>query len=101
MWPSSISTNEKAPSSMGSTSSRARSSARPSALDSGLRPSSWASSSATRSLSLVMAPGSMPTTSASASVLTRLPLWPSAKVWAPTSRYTGWALRQLLEPVVE
>ncbi len=101
MWPSSISTNEKAPSRAGSTASSARSRARPSELASGWRPSSSANSSATTSLSLVMAPGSMPASAARASVFTRLPLWPRAKVWAPTSRYTGWALRQLLDPVVE
>ena len=43
-------------------------------------------SSATRSLSLVTAPGSMPTSAASFSVLTRLPLWPSAKECSPTLR---------------
>ncbi len=86
MWPSSISTKEKAPDKVGSTSSRARSRARPSELASGWRPSSLAKSSATTSLSLVIAPGNIPASAASCSVLTRLPLWPRAKVWAPTSR---------------
>ena len=45
-------------------------------------------------------PGSIPASSASASVLVRLPLWPSANSWEALSRYTGWALRQVLEPVV-
>ncbi len=43
----------------------------------------------------------MPASIASASVLVKLPLCPSAKPAGPTERYTGWALCQVLEPVVE
>ena len=124
---SSISTSEKAPSSWGSTLSSARSSARfgagspePPAFamalplpltepcpvplplgEPGWRSSSPASSSAMRSLSDVTVPGSIPAPSASAAVLTRLPLWPRANSSSPTDRYDGWALRQVLDPVVE
>ena len=62
---------------------------------------SRASSSAMRSLSLPIVPGSIPAASASVSVLVRLPLWPRAKWTPPASRNTGWALRQVLAPVVE
>ncbi len=62
---------------------------------------SVASSSATRSLSLATVPANMPASSAKASVFTRLPLCPRANSAWPTSRYTGWALRQVLDPVVE
>ena len=62
---------------------------------------SAATSSATRSVSLLTVPGSIPASSASASVLVRLPLWPRAKPLSPVPRNTGWALRQVLEPVVE
>jgi hypothetical protein len=58
-------------------------------------------SSATRSLSLVTVPSNMPASLASASVLTRLPLWPRANMCSRTERYTGWALRQVDDPVVE
>ena len=43
-------------------------------------------------------PGSIPRCSASSAVLVRLPLWPSAKPASPTERYTGCALRHVLEP---
>ena len=61
----------------------------------------WASSSATTSLSVAMDPGNMPTFSASAAVLVRLPLWPRAKPARPTGRYTGWAPAQSEAPCVE
>ncbi len=54
-----------------------------------------------RSVSEVTVPGSIPASAANASVLTRLPLWPRANSTWSTPRYTGWALRQVLEPVVE
>ena len=55
-----------------------------------------------RSLSPGNMPGNIPSCSASsAAVLVRLPLWPSANPASPTERYTGCALRQVLEPVVE
>ncbi len=59
------------------------------------------SNSATTSLSVATEPGSIPTFSASAVVLVRLPLWPSAKPARPTGRYTGWAPAQSEEPCVE
>ena len=98
---SSMRTKEKAPSSLGSTSTRARSRARPS-LDSSVEAGSsrWIIS-ATRSLSLVTMPGNIPASRARASVLTRLPLWPRANWPAGASRNTGWALRQLEVPDVE
>ncbi len=91
--------NENAPSRRGSTAATAASSeaedemARDStsplagctAAESS-RSSSAATSSATRSLSLATVPGSIPASSASCSVLTRLPLWPSANCVSPTPR---------------
>ena len=74
MWPSSIATIEKAPSRRGSTLAMARSSARSSLRSSLEAGSSRWIISATRSLSLVTMPGSIPASSASSSVLTRLPL---------------------------
>ena len=54
-----------------------------------------------RSLSLPIVPGSIPASSASVAVFVRLPLCPRAKWTPPASRNTGWALRQVLAPVVE
>jgi hypothetical protein len=65
------------------------------------RASAWASSSATRSVSEVTMPSSMPASAASLAVFTRLPLWPRANCSSPTDRYEGWALRHVLDPVVE
>ena len=72
-------TNENAPSRMGRTacSALARFS---------VSGNERASSSATTSLSLQTEPGSIPTFSASAPVLVRLPLCPSAKPARPTGR---------------
>ena len=53
------------------------------------------------SLSDDSTPGSIPSSPASSSVLVRLPLCPSANPASPTERYTGCALRQVLDPVVE
>ena len=53
------------------------------------------------SLSEVSTPGSMPRSFDSASVFVRLPLCPSANPASATERYTGCALRHVLEPVVE
>ena len=89
-----MSTSEKAPSRMGSTAC--------SAVDrSSVSGKACASSSATTSLSVAMDPGSMPTFSASAPVLVRLPLWPMAKPARPMGRYTGWAPAQSEAPWVE
>ena len=80
---SSMMTRENAPSSRTITSATACSRASGS-------PGWWASSaaisSATRSLSLVTVPSSMPASFTRASVLTRLPLWPSANMRSSTER---------------
>ena len=97
---SSISTSENAPARRGQhlLAARARGRGRRSAASSSY---SRASSSPISSLSEVSTPGSMPSSPASSSVLVRLPLWPSAKPASATDRYTGCALRHVLEPVVE
>ena len=85
MWSASASTNENAPSSVRQHLVQ-RALERAVVVRLGervVRPSSCASSSATRSLSLVTVPGNMPASSASASVFTRLPLWPSANSRSP------------------
>ena len=96
----SASTRVKAPRRRGSTSASAASKASPGSM-SVRDTSSRASSSATRSLSEVTVPGSIPASVASCAVLTRLPLWPRANSKWSAPRYTGWALRQVLDPVVE
>ena len=94
----SISTNENAPSNRGNTACNACSSVSSAGP---IRSHSWASSSAMASVSLEMVPGSMPASSTSSAVLTRLPLWPSAN-WAwTTSRKTGCEFFHMLDPVVE
>ena len=74
-----MSTKENAPSRMGRTTCNA-------VERSSVSGNERASSSATTSLSVAIEPGSMPTFSASAIVLVRLPLWPSAKPARPTGR---------------
>ena len=100
-----IHTKQKAPRSIGSTSS-----ARSSSPWSGW----WAISAVTRLVSLVevspgrwarssspSGPGSAATASRSSWVLMRLPLWPSAIEPSGVGRKVGWALCQVLAPVVE
>ena len=72
-------TNENAPSTIGRTACNAVARFSVSGND-------RASNSATTSLSVAIEPGSMPTFSASAAVLVRLPLWPRAKPARPTGR---------------
>ena len=72
-------TKENAPSRMGSTSCSAVERSSVSGKD-------WASNSATTSLSVAIDPGSIPTFSARARVLVRLPLCPRAKPARPTGR---------------
>ena len=50
---------------------------------------------------VVYDPGQHARIRASWLVFVRLPLCPRAKPAAPTDRYTGWALCQVLGPVVE
>ncbi len=88
---SSITTNENAPSSVGSTSTSA---------DSRSSDGCRARIVATRSESVVAAPPA-PTRSASSSVFTRLPLCPSASERWPSVLNAGWAFSQVVEPVVE
>lgn len=53
------------------------------------------------SVSLATVPASMPASSASSAVFTRLPLWARANwVW-PASRNSGWEFFHMLDPVVE
>ncbi len=89
-----MSTMENAPSRMGSTAPNAVARSSVSGKD-------CISSSATTSLSVAIDPGSIPAFSASAAVLVRLPLCPSAKPARPTGRYTGWAPAQSEAPWVE
>ena len=98
-------TNEKAPSTEGSTEPgrppgrRRTSDAGALGVDSGGY--FWARSSATRSLSEETMPGSIPACSASDAVLVRFPLWASPNPARPTPRNAGWALIQSLDPAVE
>ena len=89
---SSIITKQKAPLSFGSTCMQASSSPPVSVI-------CCTSSVVTMSESVVAAPDG--TMAASSWVLTRLPLCPSASVWAPSVLNTGWALSHVVEPVVE
>jgi len=89
-----IRTKENAPSSSGSAACNA-------VARSSVSGKECASNSATTSLSVTTDPGSMPTFSASAGVLVRFPLCPSAKPAFPTGRYTGWAPAQSDAPWVE
>ena len=63
---------------------------------------SAASSSATRSLSLVTVPGSMPGLAGERLGVDEVAVVAERELaCSPTLRYTGWALRHVLEPVVE